>query len=182
MNAGNVSASKPKVGGAVFAAPVGTTLPTTVSDELNEAFANHGYVSDAGIVNTNTATSEKIKAWGGDTVLDSQTEKPDNWKLKMIEGLNLNVLKSVYGDDNVTGTLETGITIKANSKELEEKAWVFDTIMKGNVAKRLVLPNAKIISVGDIAYVDNNAVGYDVTISATPDEAGQTHYEYIKKL
>lgn len=182
MNAGNVSTSKPKVGGAVFAAPLGTDLPTTVADELDEAFADHGYVSDAGITNTNAATSEKIKAWGGDTVLESQTEKPDEWKFKLIEGLNMEVLKSVYGDDNVTGNIETGITVKANSKELTAKSWVIDTIMTGNVAKRIVLPNAKITTVGDIAYVDNDAVGYDVTVSAVPDEDGNTHYEYIKKM
>ena len=38
----------------------------------------------------------------------------------------MNVMKAVYGDSNVTGTLDTGITVKVNAKELEAAAWVVD--------------------------------------------------------
>ena len=37
-NKANVTTGKPKVGGAVFRAPVGTTLPTDASTALNSAF------------------------------------------------------------------------------------------------------------------------------------------------
>ncbi len=180
-NAQNVTTGKPKIGGAVFRAPLGTPLPTDATTELNEKFINQGYISDDGLTNANSPESDKIKAWGGDTVHTYQTEKPDTFKFKLIEAENVEVLKTVYGDDNVTGTLDTGITVKANSKKNQYYAWVAETILNGNVIKRIVIPSAKITELEEIVYADEDALGYGVTIEAAPDEEGNTHYEYLKK-
>ena len=178
MDALNVSSGKPKTTGSVFRAPLNTALPTDATTALDKAFAQLGYCSDAGLVNANSPNSNTVKAWGGDTVLSYQEEKPDTFKFKLIEALNVEALKAVYGDDNVTGTLATGITIKANSKEQKECCWVFDIVMK-NAVKRIVVPCGKVSNVGEIAYVDNNTVGYETTVTATPDKDGNSHYEYI---
>ena len=176
----NVSVGKPNVSGAIFRAPLNTTLPTASDTALDAAFVQLGYVSEDGVTNTNSPESDKIKAWGGDTVLVVQTEKADTFQLTLIESLNSDVLKAVYGSTNVTGTLATGLSIEANSEEAEEASWVIDMILRNGVAKRIVIPDAQISEVGDIVYKDDEAIGYEITIDAMPDASGNTHYEYIK--
>ena len=168
-DATKVTVSKPKTGGAIYRAPLGTSLPTDASSELDVAFKELGYASEEGLVNSNSPESDSIKAWGGDTVYTYQSSKEDTFKFTLIEALNIEALKAVYGDSNVTGTLETGITVKANNTEQPACVWVVDMI-----------PNGKVSEVGDITYADEKEVGYETTITASADSSGNTHYEYIK--
>lgn len=175
----NVTVGKPAVGGAVFWAPLGTTLPTSASGTLDAAFKSLGYVSDDGTTNSNSVNTEDIKAWGGDTVATVQTETVDEWKFKLIESLNVDVLTAVYGDDNVEGTLTTGITVHANSDEVEAACWVIDQVMTGGVLQRTVIGNGKVSDRGDITYKDDEAVGFELTVKALPMSDGDTHKTYI---
>lgn len=179
MESMNVTAAKPSVAGAVFVATLGTELPADATTKLSDAYKSLGYVSKDGLSNANSPSSEAVSAWGGDTVLDSQTEKPDNFKFTLIEALNPDVLKFVYGDKNVTGTLQEGIKVVANREEAKQRVIVVDMVMK-NAVKRVVIPQAKITDVDEIVYAEGKAVGYGTRVSAHPDKDGNTHYEYIK--
>lgn len=175
----NVSAGKPAVGGAVYTGATSATLPTATDSALT-SFTSLGYISEDGLSNETAKDSESIKAWGGDTVLTMQTSFEDTFSFTLIEALNVEVLKEVFGADNVSGTLSTGITVEVNATEATSKAWVFDLVLNGGAKKRIVVPSGKITEVGEIKYADNEAIGYEITLTALPDADGNTHYEYIK--
>lgn len=175
----NVTAGKPNIEGAIYYAPLGTTLPNDTSDSLS-SFTELGYASEDGVTNTNSPETEVLRAWGGNVVLTVQNSKDDTFKIKLIEALNEDVLKVVYGSSNVSTTSE-GFSVEVTSDEAEANEWVIDMVMRGSALKRIVIPNAKITEVGDIVYADNEAVGYEITLTCMPDEDGVNHYEYFKE-
>lgn len=177
----NVSVGKPKIGGAIFRAPLGTTLPTDAVTALDNAFVEMGYVSEDGVTNSNSPESDTVRAWGGDVVLTLMEGREDTFQFTLIEAKNVEVLKAVFGEDNVSGTLTTGISIQNTNEDLDDCVWVIDMILRDNTVKRVVIPDGKVSEVGDITYSDSDAIGYEITLSAMPDEDGVLHYEYIKK-
>ena len=179
-NKANVSAGKPKITGAIYRAPLGTTLPTTATEALNAAFKAMGYVSSDGLTNANNASTSNIRAWGGDVVLVVESEKNDTLAFTLLEVLSKDVLSAVHGSANVTGSLSDGIAVEVNADVQEEAIWVIDMILRGNVAKRIVAPDAVISAMADVVYKDDSAIGYGVTLTCLPDSDGNTHYEYIK--
>ena len=175
----NVAAGKPKIGGAIYTAPITATLPTTADAALGNDFVGLGYIREEGLRNANGPTSEDIKAWGGDPVLSTVTDKPDRFRFGLLEVLNVDVLKFVHNAANVTGTLAAGITVTANNAIPDHHAIVVDMVL-GEALKRIVVPDSTITGMEEITYSDNLPVMYDVTNLAYPDSAGNTHYEYIK--
>jgi len=177
--ANQVSVGKPKISGAIYTAPLGTTLPTDATTALNAAFTALGYVSQDGLVHSNSMTRENFRAWGGDIVDSELSEKTDTFKFTLIESLNADVLKFVHGDGNVTGSLASGLAVKGNGIDPGEKCIVVEMVLRGGGAKRIVLPRAILSELGDVTYRDNEVIGYACSMLGVADGDGNTYYEYI---
>lgn len=176
----NVTTGKPNISGAIYTAPIGTTLPTDATSALDAAFVCLGYVSEDGLSNSNELSVEAIKAWGGNIVYRSLTEMNDEFGLALIETENIDVLKTVYGENHVTVDADGNSSVDVVGEDPIERVWVFELALRGGRAKRIVVPDGAITSRDEISYNDSDAVAYGITISAYPDENASTHKEYLE--
>lgn len=178
-----MSLPRPMVGapvtatGGVAAGPVDSTLPTDATSDLPADLTPLGLVGDEGVALTRERSTDDIRAWGGQIVRTVQTEFSETASLQFLESDKAEVLREVYGEDNVTVSGGT-IAIKHNEQTLPPRAFVFD-IKDGGKRRRLVLPNAQITETDEITYVHSDIIRYGVTITAYPDEAGNCAYEYV---
>ena len=180
-NSSNVSVGKPRIVGGIYRAPKGSTLPTDAVSTLDAAFESLGYIAEGGVENNFTSESESYRAWGGDVVIAYTTETTDTFAFGMIETVaNEEVLKTWFGNANVSGTLATGITARANSAELDESVYVIDMTLRGGVLRRIVIPNGKLSERGSVTYADEEIVTYPATITAQAGSDGDTHKEYTQ--
>lgn len=179
-NVKNVSAGKPKAGGAIFRAPIGTALPTDATTALAETYVCLGYCSEDGLVETEERETEEVKAWGGDTVLRPQTGYSKQYGFTPIE-TNKEVLETRYGLANVEGD-EKKITVHHNADELDHFVWVFEILLSNNRVSRKVIEDGQVTEVGEISYVDGEPIGYEMTMSVFPGSDSDYVKEYIAEI
>ena len=177
----DVSVGKPRAAGGIYAGETSIPAPTDATTALSQALVNLGYVSEDGLVNSIEASTENVTAWGGDTVLTVRTSRNETFTWTFIQ-TNDAVMSEVYGPDNVSTGSNNSLTVLHNSRDLPRRLYVFEILMTNDRVKRIVVPNAQITEVGDVTYVDGEAIGYEVTLSAFPDDAGNTAYEYIAEF
>lgn len=178
--ASNVTTAKQGATGTIWRAPKGTTLPTDAVTALDAAFKSLGHISEDGVTFSDSKDSQEIKNMSGDTVLTVLTGTTSKMAFSLLEGLNTEVLKATYGDEAVSGTLAAGITANVSSNDPAECVWVFDTILREGVLKRVVIPQGKVTETDDVVYKNDEALTYGLTITASADNNGCTRYEYLK--
>ncbi len=180
--ASNIVAGVPLATGGVLIGALTAALPTTASGSTT-GFTAAGYVGEDGVTESYDRSTDRIRAWGGDTVKIVQTEFGATYQFTFLETLNADVLKAVYGDANVTTTAATASTsqlhaVKVTGQTLPHKRYIFE-LKDGNAKIRIVIPDGQISEVGEITYSDSEVIGYEVTVEAFADATGVNAYKYL---
>ena len=193
QSSANVTFSKPGASanksGYIWVAPLGTTLPTDATSELDPAFAGLGYLSEDGLIEpASFEAGDDIVAAGGDTVAQADPTFSKTWTGTCIEALNEDLLKVAYGSSNVTVAAATAskdgtITVKEQAGIVEHHVIVIDEMLKGGRKRRNVMADATFLITGDISHVHTALVNFDFTINAYPTatQPAQTQYITIPK-
>jgi hypothetical protein len=162
------AATRPDDCAVFFRAPLGTTLPDLTDapwDNLGADWMDHGWVDDSGITNSQKRDTTEHQAFGGDIVKVTFNKYTEHLKVTFLES-NVNVLKTVYGDDNVDVDTSAGyqqITVNHSALPPERYAYVARMI-DGDKTRLLRVVEGQLIELGDVVYVNKDLVKYEATI------------------
>jgi len=180
----NVAAAKPKVGGGVYRAPLGTVLPTDAATELPAEAVALGYISDSGLTPTRDTSVEKIKAWGGDIVAALLTDESRSFEFTLLEVFSADVQKFIHGEENVTVTAATAsagtkLAVVDKGGKPEQQVLIFE-MRHGDKKRRVIVPVADPTVTGEEPWTDGSLSAYTVTVEAIKDDSGARVYEYLE--
>lgn len=167
--------------GAIFSAPLGTTVPTNATATLDAAFVDSGYVSEDGLSFTPEISTTDINEWNGSLVRRIKETFNGTLSWAHLE-TNEQSLKNAFGDDAVTATAATQshgnqLAVSIAGDLPAAKAWVFK-LKDGDNRMLIVVPNGQITGVEEVSFTSSDAITWGVTLSAYPDSAGNSIYIY----
>lgn len=177
-NQANVSAGKGVKGGYIFSAPVGTTLPTDIETELDEAFKCLGFISEDGYVETVEEDSSDHVDMNGDLMDSTNSNRVESAQVTLAE-IKAETLKRQYGEANVTD--ENGlITVRHNSDSHPTFAYVLELVLKNNRRWRKVVPMGQSSELDDLTIASSELCQRALTIKYLTDNDGNTCYDYYE--
>lgn len=179
-----VAAAKPKIGGSMYWAPLGTALPTDASTVLNVAFKCLGPISEEGVRPSRDTSVEKIKEWDGSTLATLLSEESRAFEVTLYGVHDPDVLKFLFETANVTvtapaGAVGTKIAVTDKGGKPSKGVLVLE-MTHGGVKQRKVVPVADPTVTDEAPYVKGDLRSYTVEVEALKDSAGAFSYEYAE--
>lgn len=177
----SVGVAKGRPGGYAAVFPAGTNISVLAdpSKTLKELIgqchgASLGYISEDGVTFTTDTDSEGHNDWGGSEVARDLTSYADSAQMTFIQS-SVAVLKTIYGDDNVTESGPT-VTVRHNRNFTDPHVYVFDSVISSTKVLRNVIPIGQAFERDDVSYNSSDLLGYTPTITCVPyNDDGDTH-------
>ena len=180
-NTADVSNVKGVQGGYGFSASVTATLPGD-SDPfaaLGTGFDNMGFISSDGIEEEIDADTDTVTDMNGDVIYVVKSSETETLVLTLVNVTEA-ALKEMHGHQNVTSG-STFWKVEHTVKDHDQRAYVFDLLLKDGRKLRKVVPNGQVTEVGSITYVSSEVYGREITITCMPDADGNRVIDYIQK-
>ncbi|WP_455713683.1 phage tail tube protein [Streptomyces uncialis] len=172
----DANAVRVAITGAAYVGPRGTTAPTDATTPWPAGVRDIGWISDDGITESNSAETTEIKGWqGGQTVRKVISSSEVTFTFTAIE-TSKTVLELYHkGSKVVTTTGKSVLAIKAPGPD--RRLFGFDVI-DGGSHLRIAIPDGEVTETGDITYKGDEAIAYEITITAYPGPDGTVAIKY----
>lgn len=170
MDASNVDVA---ITGAIYRAPIGTTVPATPTASLDFNWEELGFIGEGGLTEAPNDTTKEIKAWqSGTTVRRLITGFTYNWSFTAIE--QNGVVLETYHKGSTMESAGGVSTLKVLAPNSQRWMFLFDVI-DGDKHERIVLQDAEVTERGQVVYKNDEAIGFPITITSYPvDDDGDS--------
>ncbi|MFG3046222.1 phage tail protein [Streptomyces sp. NPDC048241] len=170
--------------GAGFVAATGTSAPTSPLVQPPAPWKPLGAVSDDGLTYGFDEDSQEFTPWGLTSPFRTQiTKSVRTFKLTLWETARVAVQSIMYRipEGDLTPDGVSGITSFAEtaSPQPDRRAWFF-SVFDGDTARGFYVPQGEVSDRSDVTFKQDEMSGYEITITAYPDESGNTVYHSDK--
>ena len=162
--------------GAVNYADLNTTAPIDAGTALAAGYTKCGYVSEDGLTISTDYGTTKIKDWSKNTVRTLLDEFTGEVTFAFIQ-TDYDGLCAIFGASHVN---RSGSKIKVSLGAHLAPAKSFAFNMKDGDAKvRVYLPNAQAKLDGDLTFVANEPITWNVKLECNADSSGESIYVFV---
>ena len=153
--------------GAVSVGPLGSPAPTSAASPIPPAYVDVGYISSDGIEESYDEDTQEIVAWQGAAVVrKSIKQSTAELKLTMIETSGV-TLELYHKGSHVVSDGAGGWRLDVRGPNADPRSFIIDVI-DGTKLIRIYVPNGEVTERGAAKYINDDAVGYEVTITCYP--------------
>lgn len=164
--------------GGGFVAPTGTASPASPLEQPVSPWEPLGAISDDGLVYGFDEDSQQFTPWGLTSPFRTTiTQSIRTFGLTLWETSRVPVQSLMYRLDAAELAPVGGLTSFAEtaSPVPDRRAFWF-VVFDGDNAKGFYLPEGEISDRSDVTFKQDEMSGYEITVTAYPDEAGNTVY------
>ncbi|MFB7647127.1 phage tail protein [Streptomyces sp. NPDC056084] len=164
--------------GGGWVAATGTSAPASPSTQPASPWQPLGAISDNGLVYGFDEASQEFTPWGLTSPFRRAiTKSIRTFKMDLWETARVSVASLMYRIPSDQLTPTAGVTSYAEtaSPQPDRRAFYF-VVMDGTSIKGFFVPQGEVTDRADVTYKQSDMSGYQITITAYPDAAGNTVY------
>lgn len=147
---------------AIYLAPIGTALPTTIDEELDAAFEDVGWLHSDGVTETPTGSKEVIRGHQGNGVVRTRMSEPGTTVsfVALEDKEQTRQLRYNIKETSTAGGVRR--ETRGPGQKVSPRVAVIDFFDADDVTikERLIIERLEIVPDGDKVYVNSDISGY----------------------
>ena len=147
---------------AIYLAPLGTTLPTTISESLDSAFEDVGWLHEDGVTESATGSKEVIRGHQGNGVVRTRISEPGTTVAFVALEDKAQTRALRYNIKTTTTSVGVRKETRSPGQKVSPRACVIDRFDADDVtiAERIIIARLEIVPDGDRVFVNSDIAAY----------------------